>query len=185
MIRLEINDMYVAGMWFKRLAQQLMWQRDRGPAVRSPGYCALSWLWASIEGSMSPYWDRFGSSDQDQSTVTVEDIHLDYTTDDDTGQLCGGWLDLTSIMRPVTLLWDVSARSSPWALVLGNPGTMKEHIGSEPVLDDASVGKETILRRSAERQYLGMLCQARRQGLERGRDTDDRDIYYSTYLLLL
>lgn len=54
-----LNDRYLAGLWERDLAADMMWciqeckQEDSSPSVRPTGYRAPSWPWASVDGAIN------------------------------------------------------------------------------------------------------------------------------------
>ncbi|KAM5374780.1 hypothetical protein ACJZ2D_006274 [Fusarium nematophilum] len=96
-----MDDEYVVGMWRRYLVSQLVWfisecsQADGSPSVRPQPYRAPSFSWASVDGLM------FGAPSTDVGMlIEVVDLHLDYVTDDATGLVKGGHLDLKGRLRP-------------------------------------------------------------------------------------
>lgn len=53
-----LNDRYLAGLWERNLANDMMWciqeckQEDKSPSVRPTGYRAPSWSWAFVDGAI-------------------------------------------------------------------------------------------------------------------------------------
>ncbi|KAJ3454437.1 hypothetical protein MRS44_018331 [Fusarium solani] len=100
-----MNDTYIVGMWHKKLASQLLWyvgdhsQSDGSPSLRPQPYRAPSFSWASVDGMVYPA----ALTDADL-LIDVTNIHLDYVTDDTTGLVKGGYLDLKGRMRPFEMV---------------------------------------------------------------------------------
>jgi hypothetical protein len=93
----HIGDAYVVGMWRRNLEKGLMWTKV-GPGSRPSEYRAPSWSWASVDGPVG-----YGRRSEAQSLIHVKDVVLDYTTEDHTGAVKGGWLDLRGSLKPMKL----------------------------------------------------------------------------------
>ncbi|SCO92278.1 uncharacterized protein FRV6_16406 [Fusarium oxysporum] len=128
-----VQDDYVAGMWRRYLAGELLWvvqgNHQPGRWTRPREYRAPSWSWASIDGPITPGEPRI----QD-SLITVEDYHLDYWTSDKTAAIRGGWLRLRGVLKKTTLARKSSTPGGGyhWDMMLDN-----ERVN---VLEDASRG---------------------------------------------
>jgi hypothetical protein len=164
MVRSMVHDVYVAGMWRKNLAQQLLWA-CAGPATRPSVYRAPSWSWAAVEGHIRTASYGKTSQNPEVLAIEVEDVHLNYVADDDTGQIRDGWLDLTGDLKPVYLVWNESEQEDPqqtWFMALDDDPDLIEYftitIGNTQILDldDSFVEKEVIIQRSAAAQYFCM-----------------------------
>ncbi|EMD84756.1 hypothetical protein COCC4DRAFT_88914, partial [Bipolaris maydis ATCC 48331] len=98
MARLE--DKYVAGMWRSQLEDSLLWfVNPSGLLPRPLVYRSPTWSWASVDGHVRPnlHWeDR-------ELLIHVEDVVLSHATEDTTGAVTGGWLDLCGFLKPVRL----------------------------------------------------------------------------------
>jgi hypothetical protein len=96
-------DTYVAGMWRNGLERQLSWFRHADSYPLSPdplSYRAPSWSWASVDAAV----EATCMHKRDEPLVSVEDIRLTYATDDITGRVTGGWLDLRGTLRQIHLM---------------------------------------------------------------------------------
>ncbi|ENH74341.1 hypothetical protein FOC1_g10004952 [Fusarium oxysporum f. sp. cubense race 1] len=128
-----VQDDYVAGMWRRYLAGELLWvvqgNHQPGRWTRPREYRAPSWSWASIDGPITPGEPRI----QD-SLITVEDYHLDYWTSDKTAAIRGGWLRLRGVLKKTTLARKGSTPGGGyhWDMMLDN-----ERVNA---LEDASPG---------------------------------------------
>ncbi|KAL8940372.1 MAG: hypothetical protein Q9216_002843 [Gyalolechia sp. 2 TL-2023] len=103
-MRTIIADEYAVGMWRRYLASELLWrvsdhaQRGFLPNNRPARYRAPSFSWTSVDGSISP--GRL----EDYSTVcSIEDIKIDYATEDTTGLINGGYLIIKSTLKRLQL----------------------------------------------------------------------------------
>ncbi|KAL8719116.1 MAG: hypothetical protein Q9225_003828 [Loekoesia sp. 1 TL-2023] len=102
-MRAIIKDEYVVGMWRRYLASELLWwvndhwRRDFLPSNR-PHYRAPSFSWTSVDGSISP-----GRLSDYSSLCFIEDVRIDYATEDTTGLVKGGYLILKSTLKRLHL----------------------------------------------------------------------------------
>jgi hypothetical protein len=91
------GDTYVAGLWRRSLERELLWYLNDA-VKRSPRptqYCAPSWSWASVKGQV----DFLYVMREDSLSMRVEDVRLTYATQDITGRITSGWLDLEGNLR--------------------------------------------------------------------------------------
>ncbi|KAJ9131821.1 Heterokaryon incompatibility protein [Pleurostoma richardsiae] len=99
------GDTYVAGMWRRHLASELLWhvddeqQVDGRPSARPAEYRAPSWSWASVDGRTTA-----GTTTESGLLIEVVDVHLDHATSDTTGLLTGGYLDLRCGLLPFKMV---------------------------------------------------------------------------------
>jgi hypothetical protein len=120
-----LNDQYLVGMWRKRLEHQLVWSTvasaESEISTRPLVYRAPSWSWASIDRPVDLSEERYHR----EVLIRVKDVQITYATDDNTGRVTGGWLDLQGHLKPMSLIWNVHADSSmlnTWALTLDANG---------------------------------------------------------------
>lgn len=93
------NDTYVAGMWHSRLEDSLLWYVSSvGLQPRPPIYWTPSWSWASVDGDIYHCLPLL-----DQSQIQVVDVVLSHATEDTTGAVTDGWLDLRGVLKPLRL----------------------------------------------------------------------------------
>ena len=93
------GDTYVAGMWRKSLGTHLFWVTMPDPRTSRPEiYRAPTWSWASHDGPIS-----FGDCPEEECLVQVEDVSLQYATEDITGAVTSGWMDLRGSLKPMKL----------------------------------------------------------------------------------
>ena len=98
MARLE--DTYVAGMWHSQLEDSLLWSvSPSGLLPRPLVYRSPTWSWASVDGRIRPNLDW----EDRELLIHVEDVVLSHATEDTTGAVTGGWLDLRGVLKPVRL----------------------------------------------------------------------------------
>jgi len=93
------EDTYVAGMWRKSLGKHLFWTPMPDPRTSRPQlYRAPTWSWASLDGPIT-----FKDCPEEECLVEVEDVSLQYATEDITGAVKSGWLDLRGSLKPMKL----------------------------------------------------------------------------------
>lgn len=103
-MRTIIKDEYVVGMWRRYLASQLLWfvsdhwRRDFMPSNRPMHYRAPSFSWASVDGCIGT-----GRLSEDSSLCSIEDVKIEYATEDTTGVVTGGYLILKSTLKRLHL----------------------------------------------------------------------------------
>lgn len=105
-----LQDEYVAGMWRRYLACELLWITSSNQEGRELGleiYRAPSWSWAAVNGAVDPGWPDLKSTDL---LIKVEDLELEYSTNDRTGLIQGGWLRLRGVLKPILLMKPCSPR---------------------------------------------------------------------------
>lgn len=103
-----LDDAYVAGMWRKRLPLQLLWfngaptlsKRSETQSGRPTAYRAPTWSWASAEGSVM----YNSAAEQNNILFQVQGVHVEHATEDTTGAVIGGWLQLRVSLRPVRIM---------------------------------------------------------------------------------
>ncbi|CAN9129575.1 unnamed protein product [Alternaria alternata] len=119
----HIRDAYVAGMFRGNLEKSLIWQvAGRKSRPRPPGYRAPSWSWASVDGRIiqSP-------ENSSQCLTHVEDVVLSYATEDTTGAVTGGWLDLRGCLKPMRLQGVKHDEGIKWYMVVGSTIVYKQN----------------------------------------------------------
>lgn len=97
-----IDDTYVVGMWRKHLASNLLWhvdketQVDGSPSIRPELYRAPSFSWASVDGKIitGPLVDH------SKLLIDVEDVQIEYVSENKTGLVKGGHIDLRCCVLP-------------------------------------------------------------------------------------
>lgn len=147
MVQSVVRDEYVAGMWRKNLVYQLSWFSN-GHTVRPSVYRAPSWSWASIDGEIPCRWDP-----DDTPAAEIVDFHIEYATQDDTGQILSGWLDLKGS------LWSIQLErytriGKGWAAILQDDDG--ETYSFATYLDDASLEEDIVVQQSAAAEHFCM-----------------------------
>jgi len=143
-LRPILQDQYVAGLWRRFLECQLLWSVTRGnvPPQSTTGgtrgqhgassYRCPSWSWASVDGQINQ-----GPVDVEPSEmfIRVSDLYLEYATDDDTGLVKGGWLQLRGVLKLLSLkpAHSPNAHSGPgiWVMTV-NGVQVSEEQGYRP-----------------------------------------------------
>ncbi|CAN9173535.1 unnamed protein product [Alternaria alternata] len=106
------NDTYIAGMGRKHFESALLWRVkhhekiDGSPSCRPAPYRAPTWSWASVDGVVGMEAVR----NKSEWAIEVVDYHLEYATDDTTGVVTGGWLDLQGALKPLGLTHETQDR---------------------------------------------------------------------------
>jgi hypothetical protein len=97
--RTVINDHYIAGMWERYLASQLLWETDEMCGVRPPCYRAPSFSWASLDG-------RIASPEVSDEHIVARilDVSIEKLNDGKmTGGVKGGYINISGFLANVTL----------------------------------------------------------------------------------
>jgi hypothetical protein len=117
-----VDDTYVAGMWRKHLGSALLWRIDDqekidgSPSSRPTTYRAPTWSWASVDGVVTT-----GTVREHHLTIQVDDVILTYATDDITGLVTGGWIDLCGSLKPMRLIRrELYGKSKIWSIEVNN-----------------------------------------------------------------
>jgi hypothetical protein len=98
------GDEYVAGMWRKYLESALLWNVDHKENINSASltrpstYRAPTWSWASLDCAIATRNPR-----ERGLSIRIDDVVLKYATDDTTGAVTSGWLDLCGSLKPLCL----------------------------------------------------------------------------------
>jgi hypothetical protein len=135
-----LADVYVAGMWRKHLENTLLWcvflkdQNVEAPPSRPVAYRAPTWSWASVDSVI-----RMETVNRGKMMMTVENVVLEHATDDTTGIVTGGWLDLVGQLRPMHLGQMDGVSREKYCLVVNNTlvcshETPSEYEDQEPSL---------------------------------------------------
>ncbi|OAL26691.1 hypothetical protein AYO22_04044 [Fonsecaea multimorphosa] len=113
------QDIYIAGMWQKHLASQLLWFVNEGTGknrqpyenTRPKEYRAPSFSWASVE---TPRGITFPGTEDKELLVQVEVVRLSYRSEDDMfGLLTDGYLVLNGVLRKIELTDSMSLPKRP------------------------------------------------------------------------
>ena len=139
LIQQELNDEYLAGMWKNGLIVQLGWTVLNGGGevgnvsmpARSTAYTAPSWSWASVKnGEISyPVWPTVQEAGRFQELSSLTDYHLEWSSQDQTGQVSSGYLQICGPLTEVSVV-KTSEQTFPFHRyqVLINNVPIKEYI---------------------------------------------------------
>jgi hypothetical protein len=93
-----LQDEYVAGLWMRRLPEQLCW---RGADGKQPeDYRAPSWSWLAVDGRVG----LLGLGENLEILIKVLDVRLHHITEDKTGPISGGSLHLLCGLKRISLV---------------------------------------------------------------------------------
>ncbi|EAT78046.1 hypothetical protein SNOG_14506 [Parastagonospora nodorum SN15] len=102
------QDDYMAGMWRKNILHHLLWYMRRNVAIRDQNiqgrhasYRAPTWSWASTDHPV----EIFPRMALDTCLYQVADLHLTYATEDTTGPVTSGWIELRGHLKHTQLIW--------------------------------------------------------------------------------
>ncbi|KAH7073510.1 heterokaryon incompatibility protein [Paraphoma chrysanthemicola] len=103
-----LQDEYVAGMWRRYLGFELLWSvsANRTESASQPDtYRSPSWSWAAVDGAVNP-----GLPDVETADLLIEvvSLKLEYSTDDNTNLVQGGWLRLRGALKQLMLVRHLS-----------------------------------------------------------------------------
>lgn len=90
------QDDYLAGLWRKGLARQLLWYVAGAASIKSPDYKAPSWSWLSVTGAVE------SSTFYNDSKVIFEvvDVHVEYSSENVWGPVSHGCLKGRGMLGP-------------------------------------------------------------------------------------
>ncbi|KAK8123182.1 hypothetical protein PG984_011852 [Apiospora sp. TS-2023a] len=150
-VRSILDDEYIAGMWRRYLERELLWISGLGPGPDDPAtpdipYRAPSWSWAAIDGDVWPGNVHVLDSSM---RIRVEDVQLQYESEDRTGRICGGSLKLSGVLKQLVLLPRTSPTGSPtrsWEMVVNGTG-VKFYDASAMPHEQAEVDFQVFLDR--------------------------------------
>lgn len=160
MARLE--DTYVAGMWRSQLEDSLLWSvvpRDLLP--RPLVYRSPTWSWASVDGHIQSSLLEEGR----ELLIHVEDVALFYATEDTTGAITRGWLDLRGTLKPARLR-KLEGSQTSWYISCDSKAISQQHKTTEDDADDSSticvwldIMQDTdLVEDNAQRRLFIMSC---------------------------
>lgn len=124
-LRSMTKDQYVAGMWRSCLQLYLLWCVDAEKKVND--YRAPSWSWASVASLVWSYHISI-----ERPAVYVRKIRLEYATEDTTGALTGGWLDLNVPLKPMHLMKLQDGHQSLWYIVVNGTIACRKDSSGQP-----------------------------------------------------
>ena len=106
-LQTEINDEYLAGLWWDQLPAQLIWG---GKGVRPLQYRAPSWSWASLEGEISIPELKANLL----GLIDKIEYKIEYITEDTYGQVKSGGIRLSGTLYPHILM---PYRNEDWVML--------------------------------------------------------------------
>jgi hypothetical protein len=133
------QDTYLAGLWRTDIESQLLWtafprRGDLETVRRSPAYRAPTWSWASIDGVVN--FNHCAT--RGRAMFSVEDVVLDYATEDITGCVTGGYIDLRGHLIPIELPPEKLPRKfddSRYIRVQDSRGALRIHVYFDIILE--------------------------------------------------
>ena len=169
-MRLILNDVYVVGMWRRSLKSELLWSLTKAgarSATRPHVYRAPSWSWMALDGQVYP--GSLWYDNQAQWLFDVVDLQIKYSTNDDTGPVRDGWLQLRGALKQLTLVPAQSSHvysSDDWEMFVDGV-KISEHTYAGQLLPDVRL----------DPPYAGHACKAESDGLccMPARDHPDND----------
>ena len=109
-IKGQLQDDYLAGLWRDSLPKQLLWKvhnckQANGTASRRPcEYRAPSWSWGSVDATVFLRDDVWGNKFNDRVKVEVLDAQVERVTSDETGPVVGGFVRLSGPLSPCKVI---------------------------------------------------------------------------------
>ncbi|EPE26446.1 hypothetical protein GLAREA_02359 [Glarea lozoyensis ATCC 20868] len=98
-----LGDEYIAGIWRSRIFTELLWhaETESFPETERPlRYRAPSWSWASIDAHITCHHALSPSDLRGQTCCTVLEAQVETLGHDTTGQVKGGFLRVSGVLRP-------------------------------------------------------------------------------------
>lgn len=143
-----LGDIYVVGMWRGHLHQGLMWKSWGFGHMRTrpTDYRAPTWSWASIEGPVDYVGQYYRTS---AFRVHIKDVVLVHETEDTTGQVRRGHLDLQGDLKPLFVILLPQSDTPVVRLLvdgLGKPSGYHHH----PRFDVSDIDTSKLLEDSAK-----------------------------------
>lgn len=158
----RFEDTYIAGMWRRHLELDMCWY-IYAPRPRPTPYRSPSWSWASADGPIGPSIIHPEIGD---GITYVEDVVLSHATDDTSGAVTDGWLDLCGRLKPMRLYEKRDEGRVEWRMVIDNlvisgpPGIIQgndlKHFYA--YLDVLPGDASTLNSHNAQGRYFFMPC---------------------------
>jgi hypothetical protein len=100
-----LKDEYIVGMWRRSLESELLWSVETNSTVvaaRPAIYRAPTWSWMAVDGAINTNRQVAGLA----TDLLFEVVHVevDYLTDDHTGTVRGGYLQLRGTLKKMMLV---------------------------------------------------------------------------------
>lgn len=144
-IHQHIQSEYLAGLWRRHLAYQLLWRATPVPwldqQARPSEYIAPTWSWASVTYSVKSACNVQFSDERD-IVIKIMDVKVEFVTElNPFGQVKSGYLQIQGHLARGILSSCLNEFGDPYSnLVL--KGTVGESIYSPYFLDNDGVGSE-------------------------------------------
>jgi hypothetical protein len=106
-IQSEMNDQYIAGLWWNQLPAQLTWTGEH--TIKSLQYHAPSWSWASLEGKISVLHLQADIL----ALINPIEYNIEYATEDKYGQVTSGSICVSGKLYPHIL----APYGSTWQMI--------------------------------------------------------------------
>ncbi|KAL8678594.1 MAG: hypothetical protein Q9186_005056 [Xanthomendoza sp. 1 TL-2023] len=110
-----LQDEYLAGLWKRTLASDLLWKVHGGKqangllSTRAAQYRAPTWSWAALDGHIMP-----GRPNIDRILISIEEAATDpIVSENPLDQLKFGWVRLRGVLLPGTVKPQESSASQP------------------------------------------------------------------------
>lgn len=94
-----LQSRYLAGLWEINLIHQLAWRCGYPVSTRPEKYRAPSWSWASIDSNIDYFSEMYSSLETSFPLAEVLEVRVELATDDEMGQVKGGFLILSGQLR--------------------------------------------------------------------------------------
>ena len=99
------DDKYLGGVWHNDLFAQLSWYTDQPRKFRPSTYRAPSWSWASVDGPISYFSDRYLTYWRDFSNSVVSS-EVENSSPDEFGQVRSGSIRITGPLKTFTCTYN-------------------------------------------------------------------------------
>jgi hypothetical protein len=152
-----LKDDYVAGYWLKTLPRALLWSVSTRPQVSSAiQYRAPSWSWASTDGELDFPAQPTSQTIESRSSCTLRDYSIDLKTSDPFGQIAGGWIRLSGLLKTIT----ISARYDGAGTAVFSIANEKSETGfMQPTLSTPASRLHFLLIDEHAARKMGLLLQ--------------------------
>ncbi len=107
-MQILLDDQYLAGLWWRDLAGELMWcTRDKN-STRATRYIAPSWSWASVIGTIDGVSQAHLDGVDSGKLIEITSVSVEYETSNAFGQVTNGSLRLKGKLGKLVLYTDLS-----------------------------------------------------------------------------
>lgn len=155
------HDKYLAGLWQQRLRHHLLWSTASPSRLSRPEiYRAPSWSWASIDGAVFFIGGFLAENEvMDEVMLTIGHVHLTYPSEDVTGPVTGGYMEVTGYMGSATLSFAGGLTEHPSIQICRRTVDLGEEYRDKSPLKDREWGGQFFVRCDAPAydfaQFLG------------------------------